>query len=393
MNKKMHRERVAAAWATVCLFFTALLIKVPRIPIKYMGECLRLCAFGILPTLFPFLVISELLIKSGGGEWLGARLTSPTRRIFGLPGECGTVILLGALCGAPIGATAAVSLYDRGVIDKRDAERLLPLCTYPSAAFTVGSIGGSMFGSTSIGLFIHISVLTAGAIIGIGAAVRKRMISRRSASSPKVGVFPHSESQDLRNDKKSARQAGGCGMDIIPAAIGSAAESSMRICAVILFFSCILGCVDNILSSLDISPIAAAAVFSFFELTFGASACTEFCNLHTGAVLTAAASAWMGLSIHLQVSAIVSSARLPRPRLYRYLAAKAIGAPLAAAFMHILCKIPAVSDSLEASVTFGTATSYFLTLATYKSPAIGACFTAAVILIFAARHTVRRGAG
>ncbi len=381
MNKNNSRGQVAAVWAIICLFLTALIIKAPDIPIKYIGDSLKLCAFGIIPTLFPFSVMSELLIKSGGSEWLGGMLDGITHRIFGLPGECGTAILLGSLCGAPVGTSAAMTLYERGVINKRETERLIPLCTYPSAAFTLGSIGASMHNCTSLGLCIHTSVLASGLIIGVISTVWEKYRSRRRAMTTVDDGRRHSKKDTGENNKKSALKASECGIELIPTAIYSAAEACIRICAVILFFSCILGCVDRILSSIDISDTLTAAVLSFFELTFGASAAAVLDNTHTGILLTAAASAWMGLSIHLQVFAITAATSLPRPRLYGYFAAKAIGAPLSATFVHIFCRIPALSEAADISATLLRFTVYD---ASYEISTIGACLSAVVILLFAA---------
>ncbi len=38
--------------------------------IEYMGRGLTLCARTVIPSLFPFMVISELLVSSGAGEAL-----------------------------------------------------------------------------------------------------------------------------------------------------------------------------------------------------------------------------------------------------------------------------------------------------------------------------------
>ncbi len=393
MNKNKSRERqkrprqgeysnFAAVWTVACLFFTALMIKAPSIPIKYIGDSLRMCAFRILPTLFPFLVTSELLIRSGGGELIGRLLGAPTERIFCLPRECGTAILLGALCGAPIGVTSAMALYERGVTDREETERLLPLCAYPSAAFTVGSIGAGLYGDGGAGLLIHLSVLAAGLAVGVLFRICHR---KTTAGADKQ---QHTSEIVRQSNEKNARAAGGGGIELIPVAISTAAESAMRICAVVIFFSCILGCIDRILSALNIPATAAAMVFSFFELTFGANAAAGLQNTHAGLLICTAAAAWMGLSIHLQVFAITVSSTRPRPRLYGYLAAKALSAPLAAAIMQI-CMHTRVLEGVHAA---SAALAPCGTLpAAYNAPAVYACISAAAVIIFAVRRTRRGG--
>ena len=36
--------------------------------VEYMGRGLTLCARTVIPSLFPFMVLSELLVSSGAGE-------------------------------------------------------------------------------------------------------------------------------------------------------------------------------------------------------------------------------------------------------------------------------------------------------------------------------------
>lgn len=382
----MEHGRSAAVWTVVCLFFIALMIKAPSIPIKYIGDSLRVCAFRILPTLFPFLVISELLIRSGGGVLIGRLLGAPAERILGLPRECGTAILLGALCGAPIGVTAAMALYERGATDRDETERLLPLCAYPSAAFTVGSIGAGLYGDGGVGLCIHLCVLAAGLTVGaLFGALRRKFATSGNGHQSTIGIVQPS-------NEKNARAAGGGGIELIPAAISSAAESAMRICAVVIFFSCILGCSDRILSALNIPATAAAMVFSFFELTFGSNAAAGLQNTHAGLLICTAASAWMGLSIHLQVFAIAASSTRPRPRLRGYLAAKTLCAPLAAAIMQI-CTHTRAFDGM--GVDTGAAPTSTTLLGAWSAicdtPTAYACISAAAVIIFAIRRTRHGG--
>ena len=54
--------------------------------VEYMGRGLTLCARTVIPSLFPFMVISELLVSSGAGEALGRLFSGIMRRVFGISG-------------------------------------------------------------------------------------------------------------------------------------------------------------------------------------------------------------------------------------------------------------------------------------------------------------------
>ena len=135
MNNGTRADRFAAmtaprtvAAALASLFFIALLLRNPDIPIKYVSRGLTLCTTAVIPTLFPFMALSELLVRTGGGELMGRLLRRPMHALFGLSGAGSCAYLLGAVCGFPVGTRAAVMLYDRGLMTRRETERLVTFC-------------------------------------------------------------------------------------------------------------------------------------------------------------------------------------------------------------------------------------------------------------------------
>ena len=71
----------------------------PELAIEYMSRGLRICTASVIPTLFPFMAVSELMVRSGCGAIVGKRLEAPMRTLFGTSGAGAVAILLGAVCG------------------------------------------------------------------------------------------------------------------------------------------------------------------------------------------------------------------------------------------------------------------------------------------------------
>lgn len=95
------------------LLITALIILLLIMPapcIAYAGNGLLLWFHKLLPTLFPFMILSGIMVRM--------RLTSyfPSAGVYG--------IVTGFFCGFPMGALTASSLYEEKQISAREAEYL-----------------------------------------------------------------------------------------------------------------------------------------------------------------------------------------------------------------------------------------------------------------------------
>lgn len=119
------------------------------------SEGLRLCGELIVPSLFPFFVISLLLGKLGFPEALGRRLSPVTKRVFHVSGQGATALFIGLTGGYPMGAAYLAELLERAEITNREAEKLLGFCNNSGPAFLVGAIGAGVFGSGKAGLLLY----------------------------------------------------------------------------------------------------------------------------------------------------------------------------------------------------------------------------------------------
>lgn len=350
-----------AATVMASLFFIALLLKNPDISIQYVTRGLRLCCTAVIPTLFPFMVLSELLVRTGGGELMGRALAAPMRALFGLSGAGSCAFLLGAVCGFPVGTRAAVMLYDRGLLERSEAERLISFCNYPSSAFMISATGAALWQNRQLGAAMYASVLAAGVIAGIISGIPARCAAK------KEGVVPTDMPHTVRKPQPTA----------LSDSVTAAATSTLNVCAYVAFFSCVVGCISHILARISPSRTVEAAIYSFFELTSGAAASAAVIPSRTGILMCTAAAGWSGLSVALQVFSVCSSSERPHPRMTAYLVSKAVQAPLAAILMSILLRLfPALAENAaDAVVIFppcSEITAYSAAMLIFFTAALGA---------------------
>lgn len=122
-------------------------------------EGLELCIKAVIPSLFPFFVLSNLLI----GTLSGIRLPAlrPLAKLFSLPAGCETLLISGFLGGYPTGAQAVMQAYQYNQVSKRQAERLLAYCNNAGPSFLFGIIAPFFPDRGMIWLLWGIHVLSA----------------------------------------------------------------------------------------------------------------------------------------------------------------------------------------------------------------------------------------
>lgn len=88
--------------AVLCCFSALLLL--PEVSAQAAQDAMLLCAQTLIPSLFPFFVLSSLLIACGASELLSALLSLLMRPLFGLSGAGAAALALGLCGGYPVGA-------------------------------------------------------------------------------------------------------------------------------------------------------------------------------------------------------------------------------------------------------------------------------------------------
>ena len=115
----------------------------------------------VLPTMFPFYVLSSLIVSGGFLTRIAKPVKPLTERVMRLPGSCIAAIILGCLCGFPIGAKITCDLKARGDITEEEAERLSSFTNNVGPVFMASIVGGTYLGSIRSGLLIWLSVTLA----------------------------------------------------------------------------------------------------------------------------------------------------------------------------------------------------------------------------------------
>ena len=90
-------------------------------------------------------------------------------------------------------------------------------------------------------------------------------------------------------------------------AVSAATASVLSICAYILFFSALIGCLSPLLALFSVPLSARAFLFCLFEISSGAKAASLLESPMLAATLCGFAVGWSGLSVHFQIMSLAAN--------------------------------------------------------------------------------------
>lgn len=117
------------------LLLLVFLLRFPEEALRASRDGLNLWLNTLLPTLLPFIILTGILIHTGMVEKLLNPLSPVWSHMFGISPSGAYALLLGLLCGYPMGAKITSDLYGCGRISKREAEYLLTFTNHASPVF------------------------------------------------------------------------------------------------------------------------------------------------------------------------------------------------------------------------------------------------------------------
>ncbi len=303
INTSKLKYCAALTWCAI-IFFAAFLLKDPAIASGAAKDALLTCYKTVIPSLFPYMVISSLTVSSGLALFIGKRTQKPFSRLFAINGGGAAAFVIGLIAGFPVGAKTAVALYREGICDKDEAQRLCAFCNNTGPAFVIAGVG-SFLGDYSLGCALYLIEVISAVILGVILSANK---NRSTEAKRRTVRF----TPDLT------------------AAIHDSVTATLTVCGFVVFFSVLVRC----LFSLSENEYIKTAIAAVTEVTAGTSFAASLGG--SGAfILCAFAVGWSGVCVHAQSAAFLIPEGLS---IGKYILAKSLGA--------LICTLLAVIYSL-----------------------------------------------
>lgn len=280
----------------------------------------------LFPSLFPFFVISEVLLGFGVVHLIGTLLDPLMKPLFRIPGSGGFVAAMGYVSGYPIGAKLTAKLWDQKMVTRDEGERLVAFTTSSDPIFLIGAVSIGFFHNPRIGLILALAHYGGGFIVGL--LMRFHGQKDSSSSGPSNELVKGSRIKAALRNMHKARKADGRDLgSLLMNAVQSSLQLIIVVGGLVVFFSVflelwtragaipVLSQVVNSLLSLVGVPeqLSTALVGGLFEVTLGARYAGEAGNtipLAYKAAVAAFILSWGGLSVHAQIASILNETPL-----------------------------------------------------------------------------------
>lgn len=288
-------------FTVMCLLLFVIFIFNSNIVSESIRSSINLCTQTIIPSLFPFFIISELLISSNMWSDVEKIIDKPFNIIFGLSGMSLYPVIIGMLCGFPVGAKVTMSLLDKNCISKKEAERVLCLCNNPSPTFIINVVGISIYSNKKLGIIFWCTTILTTIIIGLGC---KFLFGKVHTISPSPNP--------LKSKIKALK---------LSQIIGESVSPMLKTCAYIIFFAALMECLKKYMIAIGINTHVMTILHGIIELSGGVISVSSLNPSPLSMCLLAFIIGWSGISVHLQIMSICQNHNIS---LKPYIAAKSV---------------------------------------------------------------------
>lgn len=128
---------------------------------------LKLFLSSLLPAILPFIILSNFIIKMNFSEQLGKLFYPVTHLLFNCSFNGSYAIVMGFLCGYPVGAKIICDLIKNDKLSPQEGKYLFRFVNHASPAFIQGYIALSLFKADNYRLFALILTFIPEIITGL----------------------------------------------------------------------------------------------------------------------------------------------------------------------------------------------------------------------------------
>ena len=198
---------------------------------------------NLIPALFPFFIISDILINYNITEYIPKTIRNICKLIFNINDNMLTVLILSMLSGFPSNARNTRTLYDKGLITLEEANHILIFSHFANPVFILTTVAVFFFNNQKVGIILLITHYFSNFILGICFRNKIKLSNNSYALIDKSNNFGN----------------------IFIASIKKAIDTILLICGILTIFLMLSSIVINVLL-LELKHLVSYLLVCFLKL-------------------------------------------------------------------------------------------------------------------------------
>ena len=270
----------------ISLFILGELLIKKRIVYASVIYALNIWVHNLIPILFPFFIISDILINYNITTYIPKIIKKICKRLFNISDNMLTILLLSMISGFPSNARNTRTLYDKGMINLEEANHILIFSHFANPVFILTTVGVFFLHSERVGIIILISHYLSNIILGV-------------LFREKNNYFV-----DCGNSIIMENNFG----NVFVGAIKKAIDTILLICGILVVFMLLS---EIILSIINVNIYNQMIIKGLFEITIGVETLSRLnINVIYKAVIVSIFLSFGGISVHIQVLSQITETKI-----------------------------------------------------------------------------------
>lgn len=260
------------------------LIFLSNVVTEELRNALEVFFYVLFPSIFPFFLISDLLIEYNFVYTINKLFKKVTEKIFHVGGAASFIIIMSMISGFPSGAKYIINLYNKKMISLEEANYLIAFTHFANPLFVL-TVTKTIFNNTKISILILISMYLANFIIGF--IIRpKELQNKRNLEQTTIPSFSNS--------------------------LSSSIKSSIDLLVLILGNTCFFFLITKLISTyFHFNSYITCLINGFFDMTKGIQSINVLsCSTLFKIILVITFICFGGINVNMQVASIISDTKI-----------------------------------------------------------------------------------
>ena len=300
---------------------TIIFLIIPKDIMDSVSFSISIWKDSLIPSLFPFFMMSELLIQYGFIELIGELSKNIMSKFFHLPGEASFVLIGSLISGFPSSSKYINELLEHNQINEEEASYLLKFNHFSNPLFVIGTVGTLLLNNKNIGILILLVHILSNFIISIIYRPRANKYKKEKISI--IAAINKMHKKRINNNSSFS--------EILSKSIFKTSTTLLLLLGIITTFIIINTILKQILN-LDL--LTSAILSGFLEMTGGIKNISNInIPLNIKASIIIFFLSFGGLSIHMQVMSILSNTNI---KYFPYLISRLVHGLISSGIIYVL---------------------------------------------------------